>query len=186
MDNDIINTFIILLVNANNEPIEGRLKFQKMMFVLSDIFQDVNKASNFYPYKYWPFSQVVDNKLGDLIENNVLTNIIDDIGITEEGKKTAEKITKDMDKSIIKSINECKDFFNNLTFDEVLSYIYSAYPNMVKESVYYHNIKSNMEYHIMSLLEKEKISIGRAAELLKIPIIDIIRKINDKKLQILH
>ena len=53
-----------------------------------------------------------------------------------------------------------------MTGNELLAYIYSAYPDMTEESVEYENLKPNIEKHILSLIRKQKISSQRAAELL--------------------
>ena len=75
-------------------------------------------------------------------------------------------MVKHVDQKILKILNEYKKFLNDLTTKELLAYIYSAHPGMTEESIEYENLKPNMEYYILSLIKKQKISTQRAAELL--------------------
>jgi len=81
---------------------------------------------------------------------------------------------------------EYKKFLNDLTRDELLAYVCSAYPDMTEESVEYENLKPNMENHILSLIKKQKISSQRAAELLNKPQDYVIRRMKDERIGIIH
>ena len=82
---------------------------------------------------------------------------------------------------IISLLSEYKKFLNDLPVNELLAYIYSAYPNMTEESAKYAAIKQNMEKYIFSLIKKQKISSQRAAELLDKSQNYIIKKMNEKR-----
>ena len=46
-DHDKIQKIIILLANANNEPIKGRIKLQKIIFLLSDKIDEIKEQSSY-------------------------------------------------------------------------------------------------------------------------------------------
>jgi len=184
-DEDVLHKFIILLADANDEPIKGRLKLQKMMYLLSDRIEEIKEQSSYDADNYGPYSEVVDEEEQYLEHIGVLTSSHGEITLTKTGKEIAQEMSKSENKKIIEILNEYKKFLNDLTSNELLAYIYSAYPDMTEESVKYENLKPNMESHILSLIKKQKISSQRAAELLNKPQDYVIRKMKDKQIAVL-
>ena len=185
-NNDKLQKFIILLANANNEPIKGRLKLQKMMFLLSDKIDAIKEQSSYDADNYGPYSETIDEESKYLERIGVLTSNSKEIAITKEGKEIAKEIMKNEDVKIIAVLNEYKRFLNDLTSKELLAYIYSAYPDMTKESIEYKNLKPDMEYHLLSLIKKQKISAQRAAELMNKSQNYVIKKMKEKGIMILE
>ena len=183
-DADDLQKFIILLANANDESIKGRVKLQKMMYLLSDKLAKVKEQSSYDADNYGPYSEVIDEEEQYLEQVGVLTSNQGDIALTKIGKEIAQELSKDEDEQILKVLGEYKKFLNDMTSKELLAYIYSAYPDMTEESVEYENLKPNMENHIMSLIRKQKISSQRAAELLHRSQDYIIKKMNDKRITV--
>ena len=64
---------------------------------------------------------------------------------------------------------------DGLTAGELLAYAYSAYPGMATRSPAYDRTMSNAQRHVMSMLKKGKIALGRAAELFDRPVKDVLR-----------
>lgn len=180
LEDDELQKFIILLANAEGEPIKGRLKLQKMMFLLSDKIEGIKEQSSYDADNYGPYSEVVDEESQYLEQIGVLSSKPGEIAITKEGKEIAEEIMKNEDKKILTALSEYKKFLNDLTSKELLAYVYSAYPDMTEESIEYENLKPNMENYILALVKKEKISTQRAAELLNKSQDHIIKKIKEK------
>ena len=154
-DGEELQKFIILLVNANDEPIRGGLKLQKMMFLLSDKINEIKEQSSYDADSYGPYSEVIDEELNYLEQIGVLSSCNGEITITKEGREIAKEMKKNMNPNIITALSEYKKFLNDLPTKELLAYVYSAYPDMVKES---ENLKPDMEYHLFSLIKKQKIS----------------------------
>ena len=184
-NDDELQKCIILLANANDEPIKGRLKLQKMMFLLSDKIDEIKEQSSYDADNYGPYSEVIDEESKYLEQIGVLSSSPGEIAITKEGKDIAKEIMKNEDKNILTALNEYKKFLNDLTSKEVLAYVYSAYPEMTEESVEYKNLKPDMENYIFSLVKKQKISAQRAAELLSKPQDHIIKKMKEKGIIVL-
>lgn len=185
-DGDELHKFIILLANANGESIKGRLKLQKMMYLLSDKIEVIKEQSSYDADNYGPYSEVVDEEEQYLEQIGVLTSSPGEIALTKTGKEIAQELYKNEDEKTLKVLNEYKKFLNDLTSNELLAYIYSAYPDMTEESVEYENLKPNMENHILSLIRKQKISSQRAAELLSRPQDYIIKKMKDRRMAVLR
>ena len=176
-----LHKFVILLANANNEPIRGRLKLQKMMYLLSHKIEEVKEQSSYDADNYGPYSEIIDDEEQYLEHVGVLTSDNSgEIALTEIGKEIARELSKKADKGILETLDNYKEFLNDLTSKELLTYIYSAYPDMAGESTEYENLKPHMEKHVMSLIKKQKISAERGSELLNKPLYQIIQKMKDE------
>ena len=84
--------------------------------------------------------------------------------LTEEGDECVQDIAKSIDKRTISIINE------------MLTYIYTAYPETIEGSSAYDKIKPNIERYVISLIKKDKITPRLAGELLGKHIMDIYEK----------
>ena len=182
---DELQKFLILLASANNEPIKGRLKLQKMMFLLSDKIEEIRNQSSYDADNYGPYSEVVDEEAQYLEQIGVLSSRPGEITLTKEGNEIAKELIKKENKNVLNALNEYKKFLNDLSSKEVLDYVYSAYPDMTEQSIEYETLKPNMEHHILSLVKKQKISAQRAAELLNKSQEYIIKKMKEKGIMIL-
>ena len=180
-----LQKYIILLAHANDEPINGRIKLQSVMFLLSDIIDKVKEQGRYGAYKRGPYSEEVDKAFRYLEEIGTLSNSDDKLAVTEEGRDVAKEIMKSEDKDTLRMLEDYKKFLHDLTDEEVLTYIYSAYPATSKESAEYEKLKPHMEDRIFSLLEKEKISSQRAAELLHKTQTHVIKKMNKMGMAVL-
>ena len=175
-NNEDLQKIIILLTDANDTPIHGRLKFQKMMFLLSDKIQDIGEQTSYDADIFGPYSEIVDEEKLYLEQVGVLYDDDNEIAITHEGKSIAKEMRKNTDKSILNNIKEYKEFLNDLSRNELLAYTYLAYPEMSKHAKP-ERLRPDIKYHIFSLLKKGKISAERASELLEIPLGDIIKQL---------
>ena len=100
--------------------------------------------------------------------------------------EVAGRIAKGEDRSTLDMIGEYKEVFNDLTIGELLAYVYSAYPDMATRSPAYYRTMSNKERHVMSMLKKGKVSLGRASELLGRPLGDVLRLAGRMRIQTLR
>ncbi|MCY4490566.1 MAG: hypothetical protein OXC46_03765 [Thaumarchaeota archaeon] len=177
-DGNDLHKFIILMTNANDESIKGRLKLQKIMYLISNSIVRIKELCSYESGNYGPYSKILDEEARYLEQIGVLTEDVGKITLTGIGKKIAQELHKNEDEKTLYILNKHKDFLNDMTKNELLTYIYSAHPDMTKKSDEYENLKPHMEKHVMSLLKKHKISAQRAGELLKIPQYTIIKKMN--------
>ena len=185
-DDNELHKFIVILAYVNDEPIRGKLKLQKMMFLLSDKIDEIKEQSSYEQDNYGPYSEVIEEEARYLGQIGVLSTSYGKIEVTEIGKEIAREFIKKEDMNVLNALNEYKKFLNDLTSNELLAYVYSAYPEMTEESVEYERLKPNMEDYILSLVRKQKISSQRAAELLHKSQHHIIKKMKERGIVILR
>ncbi|WP_050559664.1 UPF0175 family protein [Methanocaldococcus villosus] len=62
-------------------------------------------------------------------------------------------------------LEDFKEFIHDLTDDEILAFIYVSYPKYTKESIKWDELKKRRANLAISLLKKQKISFGKAAQI---------------------
>ena len=171
-----LHRLVILLAASNEyEPIRGRAKLQKMVFMLTHIKCWEDGPCGYDAGMYGPHSDIVDEEAGYLEDVGILCTDRRNISVTRLGRKVAGRIAAGEDRRTLSRIGVYKDMFNDMTAGELLTYVYSTYPDMATRSPAYDRTMSNAERHVMSMLRKGKIALGRAAELLDCHVEDILR-----------
>lgn len=184
-DLDELQSLMILLGHADNDtPIKGKLKLQKIMFLLSDRIESLREQSDYDPDMLGPYSEVVDEESQYLQDIGIFTEG-NQLSLTNEGKEIAKELEKKESKHILDYLIDYKRFLNDLTSNELLCYVYSAYPEMTDESVEYKRLLPIMEDTLLNLVKKQKISLNRAAELLNKDPAKIVAKLKEKGIKIL-
>ncbi len=174
LTSDPLRRLVVLLAASNGcEPIRGRTKLQKIVFMLTE-----NKGWECGPCGYvagshGPHSDIVEEEAARLEDAGILRTDGEDVSITQLGGEVAGRIAGGEDRRTLARIDEYKDVFNSMTADELLAYVYSTYPDMATRSPTYDRIMSSKERHAVSMLVKGNISLGRAAEILDRPVEDV-------------
>ena len=167
---------ILLLVYIDNEPVYGRKKLQFMMYALGAPYPEIREWCRYTIQDDGPYSKILDDTLEQLVQLDLLVEMDNTIQLTKQSTEYA-KIIADEKGGILKVQNifdikmpwvfhNYKNIINDITIPEMLSFIYCSYPEVAKGSKTYEKLKPDIEEHIFSLVTKEKISGGRAAELL--------------------
>ena len=171
-----LHRLVVLLAAANGgEPIRGSTKLQKIVFMLTERKGWEDGPCGYDADDCGPYSDIVDEEAGHLEDVGILCGGGGDISVTRLGREVAGRIAAGEDRRTLDMIDRYKEIFNDLTADELLAYVYSAYPDMATGSPAYARIASRMERHVMSMLKKEKITSERASELLGRPLVDVLR-----------
>ena len=171
-----LHRIVILLAASNGgEPIRGRTKLQKMVFMLTRGEGWEDFPCGYAAGERGPHSDVVEEEASRLEEAGVLHADDGDISVTQLGREVASKIAVGEDRLTLTMIDEHKDMFNDLPADELLAYVYTAYPDASARSSTYDRIMPDQERHVMSMLKKEKITSERASELLGRTLEDVMR-----------
>ncbi len=174
-----LEKYILLLVCVDDEPIHGRQKLQVLMYMLGDSYPEIREWCNFTVKDDGPYSTVLDDTLEHLVHMNMLIEKNDTIQLTKYSIECAKAIVDEkggmpviqdiFDIKISQVCSNHKSMLNDITVPEMLSYMYCDYPDMTKGSKTYEKLKPDIKEHIISMYVKEKITLGRAGELLGIP-----------------
>ena len=163
-DNGIHKLVIMLAHACDDRPVQGNTKIQKLAFMLSDVDDNADEMG-FYKDMYGPYSDIVEEEMRYLNDLGVLSIDSAQMRLTDAGKAVAKRLA-DEDPDAFETVARYKEMFNDMSTDELLTYVYLSYPSMTEHSQAYDKLKPHMEKHVMSMLRKAKISSGRAAELL--------------------
>lgn len=137
----------------DEEPIEGRTRLQKMVFVIqqnlieSGEFHE-DQLYEFFPYDYGPFSKELAEDIDSMIEEGLLEensiefdeegNIKYLYSVKEDGERAVERERKEHEyENIFNLAKEVKRRFNeNLSLPEVIDEVYEEYPRYAENSVF--------------------------------------------------
>lgn len=175
---------IILLASADEIPIRGRTWLQKEIFLISQLVDGIREEASFEPYMMGPYSDIVEEELTQLEYMGVVSVDDNKIVLTFSGMDIAKELKTKEAAEVLNHIKNFKEFLNDMTQDELLCYIHLAHPDMIVESVKYDKIKLKAEHILLNLVQKEKLSIGRAAELLRRDIGYVMHKLKQRGHQI--
>lgn len=146
-------TLPLILTYANNgEPVEGRTRFQKMLFLLRERANFFEEGYDFIPHNYGPYSTELQNDIDDLIrEGFIMSNfktveegkIKYEYVITGGGASILEKIlsNKSLDRKfkfskVLELAEEIKHEVNNKDLSSLLADIYKEYPDFARYTKY--------------------------------------------------
>ena len=171
-----LEKYILLLVYIDGEPVYGRKKLQFMMYALGTPYPEIREWCNYTIQDDGPYSKILDDTLENLVQLVLLVERDDTIQLTKQSTEYAKIIADEkggilevQDAFDIKMpwvFHNYKNIINDIAIPEMLSFMYCSYPEITKGSKTYEKLKPDIEEHIFSLVAKEKISGGRAAELL--------------------
>lgn len=144
--------FPLFLAHAQDgEPIEGRTRLQKMMFLLQQQIPNSPQSYNFHAYDYGPYCSNLQSDVDSLIQEGYLQEIeiqmIDGklkyrYQITNEGKDLVQSLLRSRKlkkyglKEIYGQCEQMKEKTNHKNLNDLLKEVYSHYPEFAKFSVF--------------------------------------------------
>lgn len=146
-----------------NTPLRSKVKIQKILFLVSNVFKEYKDLLEFEPHLFGPYSETVDYILEDLIKLGLINQEGSKYRLTEKGKGLYSQLRPK--KELIRVIEDFKGFLNNLPDNEILAFVYVTYPDYISESAKWDELKQDRVRIAISLLKKEKISFGKAVEI---------------------
>lgn len=174
---------VLLAASKGGEPIRGRMKLQKMVFMLACGNGREGGSFGYGASGGGPHSDIVEEEAGHLEDVGVLRTDGEDVSVTQLGREVAGRIADGEDRRTLDRIDRYKEVFNDMTADELLTYVYSSYPDMAARSLTYDRVMSDKERHTVSMLVGGKIALGRAAEILDRPVDDVWRMAGRMRIQ---
>ena len=169
-----IRRYTLLLAGAGDKGVRGHMMLQKMLYVLAKDVDDEGVVSTFRPHDHGPYSQQVADELDALARDGLVSHVPGKITLTSEGRAAARDAGSDLDETETAIVCECRRFFNGMTDEQLLLYMYQVYPDMAAKSRVHDDIVSRAEEIVMGMVKEEKISTGRAAEILKVSYHDVL------------
>lgn len=176
-----VDRFILLLLGAkNSEPIPGPIHLQKEMYLLQNVFPKLAEDTGFEPYFLGPESEIVADEAEQLDMSGLIEARPGQLELTSEGKEISELLRKKSDDKEIQKVEEFKDMLNDLSKDEVLTFIYFSYPSpeeLEKESIEYRNLLPKRAKIAISLYKKDKVSAQKAAQIAGLDLEDFLSEL---------
>ena len=186
-DVNAVQKFAVLLVDADGHaPIRGSDRLQKMMFMASRAIDELGEQGRFEPGEHGPHSEAVGEELARLASMGLLSDNSGEIAITPGGMRLAKVLSEEVGEGVMTMLCNQKEFLNDMTEREALGYICTAYPEVAARSTEYEKLRPDMEVILLSLIRKEKITSGHAAELLGKPIDYVLKLVREAGLAYLH
>lgn len=143
---------LILAYVNNGQPVEGRTRFQKMVFLLHEGAPFFKQKYDFVAHNYGPFSPELQSDIDDLIREGYLVGTFKTVeegkikyeySITGKGASFITKILEDrgLDKKfkfskILEIANRIKNDLNTKDLSSMLADIYERYPDYARYSKY--------------------------------------------------
>ncbi len=147
----------------NNTPIRSRTKLQKLLFLTSNVFEDYQDLLDFEPHLYGPYSEPIDDILEDLIKLDLIVEERKQYKLTNLGNDLYNRLKPDGELKAV--LEDFKLFLNDLTNDELLTFIYVTFPKYTSEAIKWNELKHDRTYYAKKLLKKHKVSFAKAAEI---------------------
>lgn len=121
-----------------HDPVE----VQKMFFLIDEKIPDEVDGPhfNFQPYNYGPFDRDVYVELEAAARDGLVRMIPrgtwSEYELTEEGQEAGREALEQLSDRGAKYLRAVSDFVRSLSFDELVSVIYKAFPEMRENSVF--------------------------------------------------
>lgn len=119
------------------------VQVQKLLFLLEDNIPESMGGRHFHfePYHYGPFDKTVYSAL-EVLSRMGLVDIEYGSGnwrnyrLTPEGQARGQEILQRLEPSAVEYIKKISDFVRKLSFSQLVSAVYKAYPEMRARSVF--------------------------------------------------
>lgn len=143
---------LALLYAGDGEPIEGRTRMQKLVFLMQQYLDERDEYSftseeyEFIAYDYGPFSKELYDDLDSLSEQG---HIVDSEEELRDGKEKYDyeiqptgvdvienRKDKEGAQEILQLAEDLKSQYNDVLLSELIDYVYSQYPEYAENSIY--------------------------------------------------
>lgn len=136
---------LMLLSANNNEPISGKTRLVKLMYILNKELKKIKPnltLYNFYRYRYGPYSDDLIRDIEDLVKKGYISHRLDEkvfpqgiyvenvYSITEKGLKFLKEHETDLPlpkEKLMELVNKVKQKYNNAPLYILLRDVYTKY-----------------------------------------------------------
>lgn len=183
IDLDDDEKLVLYAVGAlDNSPLESKIKIQKLMFLISNVFKDFQGLLHFEPHLFGPYSETLVNVLDSLIRLGLVEEVHgSSYRLNDAGMRMYLSLKPKPE--LVRVIEDFKGFLNDLSNNEILAFIYVSYPQYISESIKWDELKLNRQKFAISLFKKSKVSFGKAAEIAGLSSIDFDKILKDRRIR---
>lgn len=141
-----------LMYAGDQEPIEGRTRLQKMVFLVQQRMYSEedeyleSEDYEFIPYDYGPFSKELYDDLDTLIEKRMAASqeeeldsgkVKYDYEIESAGKEFVEtQLSTEEAQKILQIARDVKIEYNDMLLSDLIDDVYSQFPEYAEESIW--------------------------------------------------
>lgn len=152
---------VLLIVGALEEPLRSKVKMQKIIFLIGNAIEGLHEDLGYEAHKFGPYSDSVDHMAEDLENLNYISKSGSRFTLTDKGREEYARLNPT---SQVKALVEnLKEFLNDMTDDEVNTYIYTFYPDYTEEATEWERLKLERIPRSKRLLKRGKVSLSIAA-----------------------
>lgn len=143
---------LALMYAGDGEPIEGRTRLQKLVFLMQKRLEETGEdplQSDYYefiPYDYGPFSKELYDDLDETMARNMVEDHEEDLGedkvkydyeIQDDGERwVRDQLSKEEAHRILELAEEIKDEYGDVSLSDLIDEVYSRYPKYAENSIY--------------------------------------------------
>jgi hypothetical protein len=135
--------FLLIALSTGGEADYTPVQVQKLVFLIErNVGAGLGGTGfNFAPYDYGPFDPSIYEELRALKDQGFVVSRTTPRGwpvhsLTQEGVRQGKELSKSVDPKILQYIAAVSDFVRKLSFSDLVSAIYKAYPEMKVNSVF--------------------------------------------------
>jgi len=137
---------------GDGEPIEGRTRLQKLVFLMQKRLEELGEDPlqsddyEFIAYDYGPFSKELYDDIDETIARNMVEDREEDLGedkvkydyeIQENGKQwVREQLSEEQAHRVLELAEEIKDEYGDVSLSDLIEEVYSRYPKYAENSIY--------------------------------------------------
>jgi|AntDeeMinimDraft_4_1070355.scaffolds.fasta_scaffold00240_3 uncharacterized protein YwgA len=140
---------LVLLGAEDEEPVEGRTRLQKLMFLIQKRMEEQGDPLDWgYPfqaYDYGPFAKELYDDLDQLRRRGLVEereqHLDDDViqydyVLTSKGREfVREELEDRRPDGLAETTEAIKDDFNDVSLQKLIDYVYTEYPEYAENSV---------------------------------------------------
>jgi len=179
---EVKKNLLLLLIAKSNEPIPGKIWFQKELFLISKNREELAEEADFESYFWGPYSELADSEMVELIQLGIVKKIDSKYALTDVGRDIANTIFKKSSKDEKQLIEDVKEFLNSLRKDELLLFIYVSYPETIEDAVEFKQLLPKRKEIAIRMYKHKKVSIGKSAELAGISVNEMIQELQKRNI----
>ena len=158
-----ITKSILLLLGSKKLESISLTHMHLEIYLLEKVLPKLATELNYSNFK--SYSNIINNKMTDLLENNLVIKQKNKFELTTKGKQTHNNIKEDTTLKEIKLVNNFKELLNDLSVDELWALTYFSHPELDIEPIRRKKIIKDRKKLAFSMYYKEKLSVSKAAHI---------------------